>query len=71
MPRGNANNQAKVFYKGTEEDFVIFADSASQVRAWKNDRSIPIAQVVSGFKIFITHKYAVSFLVPPINQGWC
>ncbi|KAL9116176.1 MAG: hypothetical protein Q9227_000546 [Pyrenula ochraceoflavens] len=56
MPRGNAS-QAKVFYKGKEEDFVIFVDSASDVRAWKGDKSIPMAQVVSGFKIFVTHKH--------------
>ncbi|MCJ1272831.1 hypothetical protein MMC21_000620 [Puttea exsequens] len=56
MPRGNAG-QTKVHYQGTEEDFVIFVDDIEQVQKWKNDRSIPLAQVVSGFKIFVTHKH--------------
>ena len=55
MPRGNTA-QTKVYYKGKDEDFVIFVDSAQAVKNWKGDRSIPLAQVVSGFKIFITHK---------------
>ncbi len=48
--------QSKVHYQGKEEDFVILVDDAPAVRNWKNDRSIPLAQVVSGFKIFVTHK---------------
>lgn len=55
MTRGNAG-QTKVHYQGKEDDFVILVDDVEQVQKWKNDRSIPLAQVVSGFKIFITHK---------------
>ena len=55
MPRGNAP-QSKVHYKGREEDFVIYVDDVKSVQDWKNDKSIPLAQVVSGFKIFVTHK---------------
>ena len=55
MPRGNAP-QCKVFLRGNDEDFVIMVDSVEDVQKWKNDRSIPLAQVVSGFKIFVTHK---------------
>ena len=55
MPRGNAA-QTKVLYQGKEEDFVVFVDTAEDVEKWKADRSIPLAQVVSGFKIMITHK---------------
>ncbi|KAL8680104.1 MAG: hypothetical protein Q9224_003077 [Gallowayella concinna] len=56
MPRGNAH-QSKVHYQGKDEDFVIFVDDVKAVQDWKQDRSIPLAQVVSGFKIFITHKH--------------
>ncbi|KAI9870131.1 MAG: hypothetical protein M1830_004652 [Pleopsidium flavum] len=56
MPRGNGI-QSKVHYQGKEDDFVIFVDDASAVQNWKNDKSIPLAQVVSGFKIFVTHKH--------------
>lgn len=55
MPRGNAS-QVKVHYHGKEDDFVIFVDDIGSVEKWKKDRSIPLAQVVSGFKIFVTHK---------------
>lgn len=55
MPRGNAP-QSKVHYRGKEEDFVIYIDDAESVQKWKEDRSIPLAQVVKGFKIFITYK---------------
>lgn len=66
MP-GNAA-QTKVFYKGKEEDFVVFADSAKAVEDWKKDRSIPLAQVVNGFKIFITHKYVVCPAAPLLSS---
>ena len=55
MTRGNVQ-QSKVHYQGKEEDYVIFVDDVKAVQDWKNDRSIPLAQVVSGFKIFVTHK---------------
>lgn len=56
MPRGNTP-QVKVHYAGKDEDFIIFVDDVQSVQKWKDDRSIPLAQVVSGFKIFVTHKY--------------
>ncbi|CAF9913026.1 MAG: hypothetical protein HETSPECPRED_001297 [Heterodermia speciosa] len=56
MTRGNAH-QSKVHYQGKEEDYVIFVEDVKAVQDWKNDRSIPLAQVVSGFKIFVTHKH--------------
>lgn len=55
MPRG-IGAQSKVHYAGKEDDFVIFVDDVESVKKWKNDKSIPLSQVVSGFKIFITHK---------------
>lgn len=55
MPRGN-EQQTKVHYKGNEEDFIIFVDSQDAVENWKKDSSIPLAQVVSGWKVFVTHK---------------
>lgn len=56
MPRGNAQ-QVKVIYQGKDEDFIVFVDSIKDVEAWRADRSIPLAHVVSGFKILISHKY--------------
>lgn len=53
--KGNAA-QTKIHYKGKEDDFIIFADSADAVKEWKADKSIPLAQVVSGWKVFHTNK---------------
>ena len=55
MPRGNAP-QTKVHYQGKEDDFIVLVENSAAVKNWKEDRSIPLAQVVSGFKVFVTHK---------------
>ncbi|KAI9846627.1 MAG: hypothetical protein M1838_001226 [Thelocarpon superellum] len=56
MPRGNTG-QTKVHLAGKEEDFIIFVDDAQIVKDWRKDKSIPLAQVVSGWKVFVTHKH--------------
>lgn len=53
--RGN-DQQVKVHYKGKGDDFIIFVESAKAVQEWKNDKSVPLAQVVNGWKVFVTHK---------------
>ena len=55
MPRGHVP-QTKIHYAGKDEDFVVFVDDVEAVQNWKKDRSIPLAQVASSFKIFVTHK---------------
>jgi hypothetical protein len=65
MARGN-DTASKVFYKGKSEDFVVFVDDLEILKKWRNDRSIPLADVVNGWKIFVTHRYV--FLYPsPIS----
>lgn len=56
MPTGQSS-VTKVHYKGQEEDFIVFVESLEDLKSWKGDRSIPLAQVVNSFKIFVTHKY--------------
>ncbi|MCJ1257145.1 hypothetical protein MMC24_004970 [Lignoscripta atroalba] len=68
MPRGNAA-QSKVHYQGKDEDFVIFVDDAESVRKWKDDRTIPLAQVVSGFKIFVTHKHGAQGVLDTASKS--
>lgn len=53
MVRGNTP-QTKVIYKGESDSFIVFAESEKDVEDWKKDRSIPLTQVVAGFKIFQT-----------------
>ena len=52
--RGNDQN-CKVHLKKGGEDFIVMADSAKAVHDWRADRTIAMAQVVSGWKIFTTH----------------
>lgn len=56
MPRAN-EQQSRVFYKGKVDDFVIFVDDAQALNNWRKDRTIPLAQVLNGWKIFVTHRY--------------
>ncbi|KAI9875254.1 MAG: hypothetical protein M1823_007517 [Watsoniomyces obsoletus] len=56
MPRGNVG-VTKVFFKGNTEDFIVFVESVEDLAKWKQDSSIPLAQVVDSFKIMITHKH--------------
>jgi hypothetical protein len=58
MARGNAGN-TKVFYQGASEGFVVFVESEELVRKWKEDKSIPMTEVVAGFKI-LTSEYVPS-----------
>ncbi|KAL1960061.1 hypothetical protein VTO42DRAFT_233 [Malbranchea cinnamomea] len=55
MARGNVG-VFKVIYRGNSDDFIVFVEDAATVRQWKKDRTIPLSQVVNGYKIFITHR---------------
>lgn len=68
MTRGNAA-QTKVHHKGNTEDFIVFIESNEDLKKWKSDKSIPLAQVMSGWKVFVTHKYAFT-LGSPLLEGW-
>jgi len=47
----------KVHFKGKEDDFIVFVDSAKAVTDWKADKSIPLTEVVDSYKVFVTHKH--------------
>lgn len=53
MARGN-DQQTKVHFKGSNEDFFVFVESAEALKNWKNDSTIPLAEVVNGWKVFVT-----------------
>jgi len=55
MARGEAT-QVKCHYKGKEDDFVVFLDDVQAAKNWKTDKSIPLPQFISAFKIFVTGK---------------
>ncbi len=62
MARGEAP-LTKIHFKGKVEDFVIFVESAKAAQDWKADKSIPLTQVVSAFKVFVTGGLVVIFVM--------
>lgn len=54
MTRGEVN-QAKIHYKGKHDDFFVFIDDAEDFQRWRTDKSIPLTNFISTFRIFITH----------------
>ncbi|KAM3425421.1 SDO1-like protein C21C3.19 [Cercospora zeina] len=66
--RGN-EPQTKVHYKGSNDDFIIIVDSAKAVQDWKKDSSVPLAQVVAGFKVFLTHKQGNTGVLDEASKG--
>ncbi|KZF24239.1 shwachman-Bodian-diamond syndrome protein [Xylona heveae TC161] len=68
MPKGNAP-QTKVHYKGQNEDFIVFVDDREAVLNWRKDKSIPLAQVVSGWKFFKTHKHGTQGVLDGASKG--
>jgi ribosome maturation protein Sdo1 len=53
MARGNSP-QTQVFYKGSSGDqFCIFVESEEELRKWKADSSIPMVDVVAGWKVLV------------------
>lgn len=48
--------QTKVHYKGTEDDFIVFIAGTEILKKWKEDKSIPLVEVVQSFDVFVTSK---------------
>ncbi|KAL1977335.1 hypothetical protein VTN31DRAFT_194 [Thermomyces dupontii] len=68
MPR--ANDQAtKMVYRGNADDFVIFVNDIASVHNWRRNRSIPLAEVVSGWKVFVTHKHGAQGVLDGASKG--
>ena len=55
MTRGHTEH-TKIHYQGKDHDFIIFAESVEMVNKWKSNKSVPMAEVVNGWKIFTTSK---------------
>lgn len=55
MAKGEAST-TKCHFKGKEDDFIVFVDDVKAAQDWKTDKTIPLAQVVGAFKVFVTGK---------------
>ncbi|KAI5844010.1 ribosome maturation protein, partial [Morchella snyderi] len=68
MPRGNTQ-QTKVVYKGKNDDFIVFIDSIADLEKWKKDPSVPLAQVLNGWKVFCTHKQGAQGIMDEASKA--
>ncbi|KAB5546832.1 ribosome maturation protein [Coniochaeta sp. 2T2.1] len=46
----------RVHYEGTNDDYYVLLDNVDDYKKWLTDKSVPLAEVVSSFKIFCKHK---------------
>ncbi|KAK7203634.1 ribosome maturation protein [Myxozyma melibiosi] len=50
-------NASKVFYKGSEDDFLVILSSLDAYSLFRKDPSTtPLVDVVDSFKVFVTHR---------------
>jgi len=61
--------QAKVHYKGAADDFFIFVDDVDTFKKWQTDKSVPMAQFISAFKIFVNHKQGAQGTLDSASNG--
>ncbi|CAI7645961.1 unnamed protein product [Penicillium bialowiezense] len=68
MPRGN-DTASKMYYKGSSEDFIVFVDDLEILQKWKSDRSIALADVLNGWKIFVTHSHGAQGVLDTASKA--
>ncbi|KAF7590417.1 hypothetical protein BBP40_002873 [Aspergillus hancockii] len=68
MPRANEQT-AKVFYKGSSDDFIVFVDDVKILNDWRKDRSIPLSHVLNGWKIFVTHRHGAQGIMDGASKA--
>ncbi|KAJ5087014.1 RNA binding protein [Penicillium alfredii] len=68
MPRAN-DPTSKIFYKGRSDDFIVFVDDLEILHKWKNDRSIPLSEVLNGWKIFVTHSHGAQGVLDTASKA--
>ncbi|KAJ5503869.1 hypothetical protein N7463_006743 [Penicillium fimorum] len=68
MARGN-ETASKIFYKGSSDDFIVFVNDLEILKKWKTDRSIPLTEVLNGWKIFLTHSHGAQGVLDTASQS--
>ncbi|CRL21265.1 Ribosome maturation protein SBDS, N-terminal [Penicillium camemberti] len=68
MARGNETAN-KIFYKGSSDDFIVFVDDLEILQKWKSDRSVPLTEVLNGWKIFVTHSHGAQGVLDTASQS--
>ena len=68
MVKGDGQ-QTRVFFKGSENDFIIFLDDEDKYKAWKKDSSVPLVDVVQSFQVFTSGCALVTLHAPSLGAG--
>ncbi|KAL9052404.1 MAG: hypothetical protein Q9162_005434 [Coniocarpon cinnabarinum] len=51
-----SGKQTICHYPGKNDDFIVYVESETAVLKWREDKTVPLAQVVSGWVIKVSHK---------------
>ncbi|CAN6672490.1 restriction of telomere capping protein 3 [Trichomonascus vanleenenianus] len=52
-----SEKSVRVFWKGDNEDFIVWAQSKDALNRYKKDTSVPMVEVVDLYKVFVTHRH--------------
>ncbi|EPS41400.1 hypothetical protein H072_4702 [Dactylellina haptotyla CBS 200.50] len=63
------NNVHKVHLKKGENDFIVLVEDTDSFKKWKDDSSVPLAQVVDGFTIYTTHKHGAQGVMDSASKA--
>ncbi|EWC43459.1 hypothetical protein DRE_07569 [Drechslerella stenobrocha 248] len=63
------DNVTKVYLKKGGEDFIVLIEDAATLTKWKSDSSIPLTQVVNGFKVFTTRKQGAQGILDSASKS--
>lgn len=59
----------KLFYKGKENDFVIFTEDPEATKKYKNgDKTVPLIDIVSIYKVFVNRQGGVEGLLDEASK---
>ncbi|TLD24927.1 hypothetical protein PspLS_05435 [Pyricularia sp. CBS 133598] len=67
MTKGEAVT-TKIHFKGKQDDFVIFVDDVNEFKKWQGDKSVPMANFISSFKIFVTQAHGATGRLDAASQ---
>lgn len=60
----------KIFYKGKENDFVIFTENPEEIKKYKNgDKTVPLIDILSIYKVFINRQGGVEGVLDEASKS--
>ncbi|KAL2002805.1 hypothetical protein VTN02DRAFT_5907 [Thermoascus thermophilus] len=68
MPRGT-DPASKVYYRGQHDDFIVFVDDVTAMHTWRKNRSVPLQQILNGWKIFVTHRHGAQGVLDSASRA--